>query len=101
MLPNGRPRPRDHRCRANMAHVKQPRPDSSIGFQAKVLKPFKLFPRRAVQLTSTQEVSQCCRIGGRAPAITYAGPRPGVSKYEWNLKYERNGSVGGAIGTKV
>ena len=28
------------RCRANMAHVRQSRPDSGLGFQEKVLEPF-------------------------------------------------------------
>jgi len=32
------------RCRANMAHVRQSRPDSGLGFQVKVLKPFKVVP---------------------------------------------------------
>ena len=32
------------RCRANMAHIRQPRPDSGIGFQVKVLKPFSVVP---------------------------------------------------------
>ena len=28
------------RCRANMAHIRQPMPDSGLGFQLKVLQPF-------------------------------------------------------------
>jgi len=35
------PRPR---CRASMAHIRQSRPDSGLGFQANVLKPFKGVP---------------------------------------------------------
>ena len=37
--------PRQHlpRCRTNAAHTRQPRPDSSLGFQIKVLKYFKFF----------------------------------------------------------
>ena len=33
-------------CRANMAHVRESRPDSGLGFQ-KNFKPFKLFPPRS------------------------------------------------------
>jgi len=33
-----------HRFRANMAHVRQSRPDSGLGFQVKVLKPFQVDP---------------------------------------------------------
>ena len=32
------------RCRANMAHIRQSRPDSGLGFQAKVLKTFRDVP---------------------------------------------------------
>jgi len=32
------------RCTANMAHVRQSRPDSGLGFQLKVLKPFEAVP---------------------------------------------------------
>ena len=32
------------RCRATMAHVRQSRPDSGTGFQAKVLKTFQVAP---------------------------------------------------------
>jgi len=32
------------RCRANMAHVTQSRPDSGLGFQAQVLKTFQVVP---------------------------------------------------------
>jgi len=35
------------RYRANIAHVRQSRPDSVVGFQMKSLKPFNLFPLRA------------------------------------------------------
>ena len=35
------------RCRANMAHIRQSRPDSGLGFQVIVLKPFKLLPLRS------------------------------------------------------
>jgi len=31
-------------CRANMAHIRQSRPDSGCGFQVKVLKTFQVFP---------------------------------------------------------
>jgi len=30
------------RCRANMAHMRQSRPDSGLGFQVKVLETFEL-----------------------------------------------------------
>ena len=36
-----------NRCRANMAHVRQSRPDSGLGFQVKFLNPFKLLPSRS------------------------------------------------------
>ena len=38
------------RCRANMAHIRQSRPDSGRGFQVKVLKTVEVFPtqQRAV-----------------------------------------------------
>jgi len=36
--------PPSFRCRANMAHVRQSRPDSGLGFQAKVLKIFSSVP---------------------------------------------------------
>ena len=42
---------RHTRCRANMAHVRQPRPDSGLGFQEKVLKPFRRFPLRSETVT--------------------------------------------------
>ena len=32
------------RCQANMAHVKQSKPDSGLGFQVKVLKTFQVAP---------------------------------------------------------
>ena len=32
------------RCRANMAHVRQSRPESSLGFQVTVLKPCEVVP---------------------------------------------------------
>ena len=32
------------RCRTNMAHVRQSRPDSGLGFPVKVLKTFEVFP---------------------------------------------------------
>jgi hypothetical protein len=35
------------RCRANMVHVCQSRPDSGLGFQAKVSNTFKVFPLRS------------------------------------------------------
>ena len=33
-------------CQANMAHIRQPRPDSGLGFQVKALEPFEWFPLR-------------------------------------------------------
>ena len=30
------------RCRVNMAHIRQSRPDSGLGFQVEVLKTFKI-----------------------------------------------------------
>ena len=36
--------PRANRCRATMAHTRQSKPDSGLGFQVEVFKPFKLFP---------------------------------------------------------
>jgi len=35
------------RCRANMAHIRQSRPDSGLDFQVKVLKPLKVFLLRS------------------------------------------------------
>jgi len=35
---------RARRCRANMPHIRQTRPDSGLAFQEKSLKPFKLPP---------------------------------------------------------
>jgi len=32
------------RCRANMAHIRQPRPDSGLGFQVKVIRTFQIGP---------------------------------------------------------
>ena len=32
------------RCQANMAHMRQSRPDSGLGFQIKVLKTFSVVP---------------------------------------------------------
>ena len=32
------------RCRANMAHIRQSRPDSGLGFQVDVLEPFHVVP---------------------------------------------------------
>ena len=33
-----------HRCRANMAHLRQSRPESGLGFQVNVLKTFQAVP---------------------------------------------------------
>ena len=33
-----------HRCQANMAQIRQTRPDSGLGFQVKVLKTFEVVP---------------------------------------------------------
>ena len=30
------------RCRTNMAHIRQSRPDYGLGFQARVLEPFRV-----------------------------------------------------------
>jgi len=48
----GQPTVVRNRCRANMAHIRQSRPDSSLGFQVKVLKPFlngSLFARERMR----------------------------------------------------
>jgi len=34
----------DARCRANMAHIRQSRPDSGLGFQTKVIVTFEVVP---------------------------------------------------------
>jgi len=34
-------------CRANMAHMRQSRSDSGLGFQKKIIKSFKVFPLRS------------------------------------------------------
>ena len=39
----------DNRCRANLAHIRQSRPDSGIGFQ---VNSFKLFPLRSEAVPS-------------------------------------------------
>jgi len=36
-----------YRCRANMAHIRQSRPDYGLHFQVKVPKSFKVFPLRS------------------------------------------------------
>ena len=36
--------PRSIRCRANMAHIRESRPDSGLGFGVKVRKPFLIVP---------------------------------------------------------
>ena len=36
-----------YRCPADMAHIRQPRPDSGLGFQVKFLKTFQVFPLRS------------------------------------------------------
>jgi hypothetical protein len=41
------------RCRANMAHIRQSRPDSGLGSQAKVPKPCKLFPHRSEAVSAS------------------------------------------------
>jgi len=48
--PPGGARPPRHvfRCRANMAHVRQSRPDSGLGSQVKDLKPFQVVPSSLV-----------------------------------------------------
>jgi hypothetical protein len=33
-----------YRCRMNMAHLRQSRPDSGVGFQEKIFKPFQVVP---------------------------------------------------------
>ena len=33
-----------YRCRANVAHIKQSRPDSGLGVQVKVVKTFQVVP---------------------------------------------------------
>jgi len=40
--------PSPGRCRANMAHMRQSRPDFALAFRSKTSNPFKLFPLRAV-----------------------------------------------------
>jgi len=45
------------RCRANVAHIRQSRPDSGLGFQVKVLKTFKDVP-------SSLESGACRQISG-------------------------------------
>ena len=37
-------RERAGRCRENVAHITRTRPDYGLGFQAKVLKTFQVFP---------------------------------------------------------
>ena len=51
LLENPNPEGGDHlkrtrqlRCPANMAHIRQSRPDSGLGFQVKVLKTLKVVP---------------------------------------------------------
>ena len=38
-----------NRCRANVAHIRQSRPDSGLGFQSKLLSPFYCFHVKALQ----------------------------------------------------
>ena len=44
VLPAGARRRRPGRCRANMAHIRQSRPDSGRGFQVEVLKTYQVVP---------------------------------------------------------
>ena len=43
------------RCRANMAHIRQSRSDSGLGFQAKGLKRFEWFPLRSEETRAPRE----------------------------------------------
>ena len=42
------------RCRSSVAHRRQSRPDSSLGFQAKVLEAFQVVPLRSEAVRGTQ-----------------------------------------------
>ena len=56
-----------YRCRANMAHIRQSRPDSGLGFQVKILTPFHVVPSSLGSgFPNGQEVS----------AKNYAGATP-------------------------
>ena len=50
--------------RANMAHVRQSRPDSGLGLQVKVLRPFQVFPSTGehVGVNCTQASSSVCQL---------------------------------------
>ena len=45
-----------HRCRANMASIRQSRPDSGLGFQVKALKNFLVVPSSLERGTSGDRV---------------------------------------------
>ena len=47
------------RCRANMAHARQSRPDSDLGFQVKVLRPFEMVPSRGS--STSRRNTRCSR----------------------------------------
>ena len=70
----------------NMAHRTQSRPDSSLGFQVKVLKPLKVFPLVSEAVRGQGLSCALWRVGGRvqefgvqvlgfrAPALDFSRP---------------------------
>ena len=53
------------RCRANMARVRQPRPDSGLSFQLKVLSPFEWLPFAGLVARASP---------GSSPSASFATP---------------------------
>jgi len=56
----------ESRCRANMAHIRQSRPDSGLDFQVTALQIFKLFPHRsaAVSMHTPGTRIRCKQVRG-------------------------------------
>ena len=77
------------RCRANMAHMRQSRPYSGLGFQVKLLKPFQVVPvllrggPPAIHETPSQNPSS--RSGYRATSLirNRTPPRTAIRPYAY------------------
>ena len=77
-----------HRCRANMAHTGQSRPDSGLAFRYKSLKHFMLFPLR---LKAVRTRSDDSRMVGTASAPK--GNNSDLRGFRRNVKRFRGGLV--------
>jgi len=54
-----------------MAHTRQSRPDSGLGFQVKALKPFKLFPVRSEAVPEVTEMCSGSEAGSHLRLIDF------------------------------